>query len=69
MCYCRGTAISKIVARNTLLHPEKFEKDVKMWVFEELIGNRKLSEIINEEHENVKYVSSPKLAQSWYINT
>ena len=26
-----------------------------MWVYEEMIGDRKLSEIINTEHENVKY--------------
>ena len=27
-----------------------------MWVFEELIDGRKLTEIINETHENVKYL-------------
>lgn len=26
-----------------------------MWVYEELIEGKKLSEIINEKHENVKY--------------
>ena len=29
-----------------------------MWVYEEMIGERKLSDIINEEHENVKYPSN-----------
>jgi len=26
-----------------------------MWVFEEMVGGRKLTDIINEDHENVKY--------------
>jgi glycerol-3-phosphate dehydrogenase (NAD+) len=32
-----------------------------MWVHEEYIGNRKLTEIINTEHENVKYLPGIKL--------
>lgn len=32
-----------------------------MWVFEELINGRKLTEIINETHENVKYLANHKL--------
>lgn len=32
-----------------------------MWVFEELIDGRKLTEIINETHENVKYLPNHKL--------
>jgi glycerol-3-phosphate dehydrogenase (NAD+) len=27
-----------------------------MYVYEELVNGRKLTEIINEEHENVKYL-------------
>lgn len=30
------------------------EPEVRLWVFEEIIDGRKLSEIINEDHENVK---------------
>ena len=33
-----------------------FAQEVKMWVFEEIIEGRKLTEIINETHENVKYL-------------
>lgn len=33
----------------------EFELKANMWVFEELIEGRKLTEIINETHENVKY--------------
>jgi glycerol-3-phosphate dehydrogenase (NAD+) len=32
----------------------EFELKANMWVFEELIEGRKLTEIINESHENVK---------------
>ena len=31
----RGSAIAKIVAENTAAHPDIFQKDVQMWVFEE----------------------------------
>ena len=35
----------------------KFYADaVKMWVFEEMVDGKKLTEIINETHENVKYL-------------
>ena len=27
-----------------------------MWVFEELVDGKKLTEIINEQHENIKYL-------------
>lgn len=32
-----------------------------MWVFEEMINGRKLTEIINQDHENVKYLPGIKL--------
>jgi hypothetical protein len=32
-----------------------------MWVFEEEVGGRKLTEIINTDHENVKYLPGHKL--------
>ncbi len=32
-----------------------------MWVFEETVGDRKLTEIINTDHENVKYLPGFKL--------
>lgn len=38
-----------------------FENTVKMWVFEEMVNGRKLTEIINTEHENVKYLPGHKL--------
>ncbi|KAI0231866.1 glycerol-3-phosphate dehydrogenase [Massospora cicadina] len=35
-----------------------------MWVFEELVDGRKLTEIINSEHENVKYLPGVKLPEN-----
>lgn len=52
----RGTTIAKIVSENTVRNPTLFEPRVNMWVHEELIEGRKLTDIINESHENVKYV-------------
>ncbi|OCT93029.1 hypothetical protein XELAEV_18016095mg [Xenopus laevis] len=55
-----GSAIAKIVGDNAARLPQ-FDNVVKMWVFEELIGGKKLTEIINSEHENVKYLPGHKL--------
>ncbi|XP_070805094.1 glycerol-3-phosphate dehydrogenase 1-like protein [Pituophis catenifer annectens] len=55
-----GSAIAKIVGQNTK-SSNQFDPVVKMWVFEELINGRKLTEIINQEHENVKYLPGHKI--------
>lgn len=39
-----------------MLKSPLFQREVSMWVFEEMVNGRKLSEIINTEHENVKYL-------------
>ncbi|KAL8685498.1 MAG: hypothetical protein Q9224_005791, partial [Gallowayella concinna] len=33
--FCRGSAIAKIVAENAKEHPDLFEEEVQMWVYEE----------------------------------
>ncbi|XP_026466257.1 glycerol-3-phosphate dehydrogenase [NAD(+)], cytoplasmic-like isoform X1 [Ctenocephalides felis] len=55
-----GSAIAKIVGHNCakLSH---FEDQVTMYVYEEMINGKKLTEIINETHENVKYLPGHKL--------
>jgi len=59
-----GSAIAKIVGKNCqgLAH---CEDRVNMWVFEEMVTvdgeERKLSEVINTKHENVKYLAGVKL--------
>lgn len=63
----RGSAIARIVGKN-VQKSNRFDSTVKMWVFEEIINGRKLSEIINQEHENVKYLPGykmPKNVVSW----
>ncbi|CAG7836397.1 unnamed protein product, partial [Allacma fusca] len=56
-----GSAIAKIVGANTRNHASLFEEEVRMYVYEELVEGRKLTEIINEDHENVKYLPGHKL--------
>ncbi|KAJ3305106.1 Glycerol-3-phosphate dehydrogenase [Kappamyces sp. JEL0829] len=50
-----GSAIAKIVGRNVTKFPE-FDNEVRMWVFEEIVKGERLTEIINQTHENVKYL-------------
>ena len=57
--YFRGSAIAKIVGNNLkklVVSGRHFELSASMWVFEELIEGKKLTEIINTNHENVKYL-------------
>jgi glycerol-3-phosphate dehydrogenase (NAD+) len=72
----RGSTIAKIVAENTKEHPDVFEEEVQMWVYEEEVTiakdskyydpklestPQKLTHIINTHHENVKYLPNIKL--------
>jgi hypothetical protein len=50
-----GSAIAKIIGRN-VLDREGFDQEVKMWVFQEQVDGKNLTDIINTEHENVKYL-------------
>jgi len=47
--------IAKIVGQNVKGKPE-FNEKVTMYVYEEMIDGKKLTEIINTRHENVKYL-------------
>lgn len=53
--------MARIVASNIEIYKEEFDPIVKMWMFEEIVNGRKLSEIINTEHENVKYLPGKKI--------
>lgn len=59
----RGSAIAKIVGHN-VKGSNRFDPIVNMWVFEEMIDGKKLTEIINTEHENVKYLPGHKLPKN-----
>lgn len=43
---------------------DSFDSCVKMWVYEEMIDGKKLTEIINTTHENVKYLPGKKLPEN-----
>lgn len=59
-----GSTIAKIVGSNVKKFPDVFHEEVRMWVFEELVDGQKLTEIINNEHENVKYLKGHKLPEN-----
>ncbi|KAI9739575.1 MAG: glycerol-3-phosphate dehydrogenase [Cirrosporium novae-zelandiae] len=74
-----------MVAENTKAHPELFEEEVQMWVFEENVTiptnskkydpsselstkPQKLTELINDLHENVKYLPNITLPLNLHAN-
>ncbi|XP_058948288.2 glycerol-3-phosphate dehydrogenase [NAD(+)], cytoplasmic-like isoform X1 [Pocillopora verrucosa] len=63
-----GSVISRIVGANVKDHPDLFQQTVQMYVYEELIEGKKLTEIINTEHENVKYLKGFKLPDNIVAN-
>lgn len=77
-----GSTIAKIIAENTKEHPDVFEEDVQMWVYEEEVTlskdskhhdassdtPQKLTAIINKYHENVKYLPNIKLPSNLIAN-
>lgn len=63
VAFCRGSAVAKIIGNN-VTNLKKFASTVKMWVFEETVNGRKLTDIINHDHENVKYLPGHKLPEN-----
>lgn len=61
-----GTTIAKVVAENALTRPHLFAHKVNMWVFDENVNGRKLTEIINTDHENVRYLPGIILPSNLY---
>merc|ERR1719238_2250081 len=54
-----GSALVRILGRNALRH-DVFDNEVKMYVHEEMIDGKPLTEIINTTNENVKYLKGAK---------
>jgi len=54
-----GSALVRILGRNALKH-DIFDDEVKMYVYEEMIDGKPLTQIINETNENVKYLKGAK---------
>ncbi|XP_062367141.1 glycerol-3-phosphate dehydrogenase [NAD(+)], cytoplasmic isoform X2 [Cinclus cinclus] len=61
-----GSAIAKIAGSNAA-RLSTFESQVNMWVLEEEVDGRRLTDIINTEHENVKYLPGHKLPPNVFI--
>lgn len=59
-----GSAIARIVGDNIKTFGDDYDKTVKMYVYEEMVEGRKLTEIINTDHENVKYLKGFKLPEN-----
>lgn len=59
------------MGRNAAKFKDEFETEVRMWVYEEMVNGEKLTEVINTQHENVKYLPGKKLpsnvVRSFYL--
>ncbi|RWS23626.1 glycerol-3-phosphate dehydrogenase [NAD(+)]: cytoplasmic-like isoform X2 [Leptotrombidium deliense] len=58
-----GSTIAKIVGVNVNKY-DCFENTVNMYVYEEIVDGQKLTEIINTQHENVKYLKGHRFTDS-----
>uniref|UniRef100_A0A1I8E9Q5 Glycerol-3-phosphate dehydrogenase [NAD(+)] n=1 Tax=Wuchereria bancrofti TaxID=6293 RepID=A0A1I8E9Q5_WUCBA len=56
-----GSAISLIIGKNVQKYKDMFDHQIRMWVYEEIINGMKLTEVINTQHENIKYLPGKKL--------
>ncbi|KAI1336901.1 NAD-dependent glycerol-3-phosphate dehydrogenase N-terminus-domain-containing protein [Xylariaceae sp. FL0016] len=67
-----GSTIAKVCAENTKEHPELFEEEVQVWVYEEDVEYQgtpqKLTSVINTHHENIKYLPNIKLPSNLIAN-
>lgn len=63
-----GTTIAKLVAENCKEKPQLFDPIVKMWVHEEFVDGKSLVDIINQQHENVKYLPNINLPSNLVAN-
>jgi glycerol-3-phosphate dehydrogenase (NAD+) len=59
-----GTAVARRIAMNIKKNDLLENKQVKMWVFEEEVNNRLLSDIINHDHANPKYLPNVELPEN-----
>merc|ERR1719453_2927218 len=58
-----GSAIAKIIGRN-VLDRDEFDTEVRMWVYQEQVDGKNLTDIINTDHENVKYLPGIKFTDN-----
>lgn len=59
-----GSVASKLIASNTI-RMNNFHDEVRMWVYEETLpSGEKLTDVINQTNENVKYLPGIKLGKN-----
>ncbi|CAL5191666.1 unnamed protein product [Lathyrus oleraceus] len=59
-----GSVAAKLIASNTI-NLRSFNDEVRMWVYEETLpSGEKLSDVINQTNENVKYLPGVKLGKN-----
>jgi glycerol-3-phosphate dehydrogenase (NAD+) len=63
-----GSTVAKIIGENVNKNLKVFDPVVEMWVYEELVDGKPLTEIINTKHENVKYLPNIKLPSNVHAN-
>jgi len=61
--FCRGTVVAKIIGNN-VLGKSSYDESVSLYVHDEIVDGVKLSEIINMQHENTKYLPGIKLPEN-----
>ena len=49
---------------NNVRNNYMFQKEVRMYVYEEMVQGRKLTSVINETHENPVYLPGVKLPEN-----
>jgi hypothetical protein len=59
-----GSALTRILGQNVLAQPGLFDPEVKMYVHEEDVDGRPLTELINEAHCNVKYLPTAQFTHN-----
>lgn len=59
-----GSTISLLISKNVINQSKYFEKDVIIWGVKEEYEGRELTEIINNDHENKKYLPGIKLPEN-----
>eukprot|EP01083_Nonionella_stella_P189745 702346_1 len=63
-----GTAVARIAGNNVKRFPELFSQNVWMNVYPEQFEGRDLAELINEKHENPKYLPGIDLPENLVAN-
>lgn len=66
--HIRGSVIAKIVGLNVAKFPANFEQEIQMWVYEEVVNGKLLTDTINSTHENVKYLPGIRLPENIKAN-